>query len=579
MTPAAWEPALLADLDRYLDRLPFHPPRVKPQAVTPNDRACIGYPRKKGGQAAAAQKLAYDELERDYEAARDAFTRAASGTYSEAASFVDHSNTVRNLQSVTLLQRETSTNGTTPEQALEMATRKFQREYFIASVPPIEPCAITELGGKVRVVTLHSVEEVLIARNLTAHWLSQMRRVITTRDILTNSPITLESTENGDLFSADLTAATDYFPHEFTQHVAKRLVEKIGTPPGVTHEIVQRIMGPHQLPDGRITVRGAHMGLGPTWVILCLLNGFAAWYAGAHKDDHRICGDDLIGLWTKSTAERYIHTMKRLGAVVNRSKSFHTEAGVFCERLVLRTGAGTARAYDVGHLAQADAARVKANRTRERLCVAQDLWTEVHFPVLSRETAKSLTPRVRDGGPLRLGGNGRGFANPRQLEACLRFGAVGLVRSPYRLPQGATAKLREAEKEVGDVPISDLLISATTRLRLSDNFRGRKSKEAKPVLARDFIRTTGARRRKCIGTTKSLQEAISASSLSSRDRKTCQWLVNRPQLLSHHGRLKWLQRTVLRPRAQRFVTREFADQWLQSISSVRWELGPRQQLP
>jgi len=520
--------------------------------------------------------LAYDEIEREYQNARDAFTRAASENYGEKVQYVDHRKVVEHLQSVTLQQREISTHGPTPAEALDAAQKKFNRDIF-DTLPSLEPCPIAELGGKVRVVTLHSIEEVLLARNVTARWLGQLRNVVTTRDILRGRTIRLKAMEQGELYSADLSAATDYIPHEVAQHVARKLYEKCGAP--CTLEALLAMLGPHRLPDGRPTCRGIHMGLGPTWVILSLLNGFAAWHAGAHKDDHRICGDDLIAIWTESRARRYATTLERLGLVVNHSKSFHTEAGVFCERLVRRTGASTAEARDVGHMSTADAARIIAGRTRERLPVAEKLWAYPHFRLLSRETAKRLTPRVRDGGPLKLGGNGRGYASMKQLEATARHGIVRLVRSPYRLPRERIMELRQAESETGDIPVSDLLVTATTRLRLADNFRGRKSKQARPVTSKQFYSQTGSRRSGSEGSKKSLIAAIQTSSLSSKDRKTAIWLIRRPSKLSHHGRRKWLQRAVARPRVDRLVTREFATDWLQSISRVRWELGPSQQKP
>jgi hypothetical protein len=563
--------ALLAEIDRYIDRLPLDPPTVEFQPVTPNDKACLGYPRNKGGQAAAAKKLVDDELEAQYQAARDNFTRAASGTWSEKVGHVDHSSVVETLQRVTIEQRETSIMGPTNTQVLDAAKKKFRSQTDHAP-PPLEPTAITELGGKVRVVTLHSVEEVVTARNVTAHWLKALRRVVTVRDSLRGEDIVLESLENGKLFSADLSAATDYIDHEVAQRFALRLHERIGGP--VELDLILRMLGPHRLSDGTVTSSGIHMGLGPTWVILNLINGFAAWYAGARVTDHRMCGDDLIGLWKRHRADKYVNTLEELGLVVNKSKSFFTEAGVFCERLVLRHTLTTARSHDVGHLSQASAARVIANRTTATLCVAEDLWSEPHFPVLSREVAQSLTPRVPNGGPLRLGGNGRKVAGYRQLEAALVRGNVKLVKPAYRLPRGATTELRGLEKEVGDVPVSELLITATTRLRLADNFKGKKSKQGKTLRRKEFLQEAGVRRRKFLGTKESLSSAIRASSLRSEDRKICLWLVNRPPKISSTRRLKWLQRVITRPRAERYLTRDEAMTWLESISPIRWELGP-----
>jgi hypothetical protein len=434
---------------------------------------------------------------------------------------------------------------------------------------------VVELGGKIRIGTLHTVAEVLLARIVTARWLGQLRKVVTVRDILKARPVKLESTEgDADIFSADLSAATDNIPHGLAQHVARRLYERCGAPCELPDLL--RMFGPHQLPDGTATSCGIHMGLGPTWIILNILNGFAAWYAGAHKNDHRICGDDLVALWRESRVRVYTQTLEELGLVVNRSKSFFGVAGVFCERLVRMTGTGAASAQDVGHLSHASAAKVIAGRTKERLVVAQDLWSENHFPTLSRQVAQDLTPRCNDRGPLSLGGNGRGYASRKQLETALTSGTVRLVRPPYRLPPKATAELRELEHQQGDVPVSELLIIATTRLRLADNFRGKGSRQARPITNKNFLAQIRSRRHKSAGTKESLLAAIAASPLKSRDKKTATWIASRRGLPESAGGKKWIQRVIRRPRAERYVQRDQAIQWLESISRVPWELGRSQ---
>jgi hypothetical protein len=569
-----YDRALLDDIDEYIDRLPLSTPRMEPLAATPNDHSVIGCSRKKGGQAKASKDMVMAELESEYNVCRDLFTLTASGSYAGAVGGGNTENIVRNLQTVTLQQRSVYQHGPEPAQVLKAARSKFARAED-GPLPRIEPAPLVELGGKVRIVTLHSVEEVMLARNITSCWLSQLRKVVTTRDMLRNRPVTLRTTEDGDIFSADLSAATDHIPHEVAQRVALRLYERIGAP--CDKQDLLRMFGPHMLPNGTATSCGIHMGLGPTWVILSLLNGFAAWYAGAHKHDHRICGDDLVALWRERTKVIYTQTLEDLGMVVNHSKSFHGRCGVFCERYVVRTGAGEARAEDIGHLSQASAAKLVSGRTHERLAVAADLWASPHIQDLSKETAKSLTPCSGYSGPLFLGGNGRGKPARWQHEAAFRYGTVSLVRTPYRLPPGTTAELRAIEDQVGDVPVSDLLIIATTRLRLGDNFKGKKSRRAKSVSNREFLNQSRSRRLKIGGTKESLLDAIAASPLNSRDRKTARWLASRCyRPLSSAGGVKWMSRLTRRPRANRYVSIDQAKTWLESISQVPWELGRSQ---
>jgi hypothetical protein len=86
------------------------------------------------------------------------------------------------------------------------------------------------------------------------------------------------------------------------------------------------------------TTRGIHMGQGPSWVILSLINVSVALSAGAPRGSFAVCGDDLVGFWDEPTIQRYTDTLEMLGMPVNRSKSFKGQRGVFCE-MMMRTKA------------------------------------------------------------------------------------------------------------------------------------------------------------------------------------------------------------------------------------------------
>ena len=67
---------------------------------------------------------------------------------------------------------------------------------------------------------------------------------------------------------------------------------------------------------------GALLGLGPSWVILSILNSFAAEEAGASSSSYAVCGDDLVALWTRSQIEGYLAALPLLNLQGNRDKSF-----------------------------------------------------------------------------------------------------------------------------------------------------------------------------------------------------------------------------------------------------------------
>jgi hypothetical protein len=541
--------------------------------VVPNDRACLSHRRQKGGTAAGIKKVAYDWIEEKYQMARDEFTlRASQDTFLQklTGDYSANQEVVRNQQRITRSQNRIYRVGPRPEEALEAARWKLAKD---TEPPQMKPLAIPELGGKVRLATIHSAEEVYFARNVTRRWLSQLRKVVTTKDMLRGREVRLEALENGELFSADLSAATDNIPHELAQHVARQLCRRMNEDYD-EEQLILKTLGPHRLPDGTITSNGIHMGLGPTWVILSLLNGFAAWHAGANKSDHRICGDDLIGLWSRTRAERYTRTLESLGLVVNHSKSFHTAAGVFCERIVERTEWHVAVAKDVGHISHSAASRVNSGRTSDRFSVAESLWALPHIPRLSRQTAQGLSPRLRHTGPIRLGGKGTGIASLWQLAAAVKERPINLVKADDLIPQAIRAQVHESSQLQGDVKVSDLLVHMQTRIRLGKSFKGKRSNQVRSITQKDIKQKTRSRRHKFSKTSISdLRRSVRSSPLNSKTRKTLLHVL-RTRSLSHKEVAKRVQRLVSRRPAERFVDRHTANLLLESASPVPWGLDP-----
>lgn len=253
----------------------------------------------------------------------------------------------------------------------EAMFRHAQDKYLTGySLPRIRAVPLAEMGGKVRVASLHPAEEVHLARHLTARWMPVLKHLKCHRDLLRGREITLlpliprDQQSEPELFSADMAASTDPIPHDIARQVWAFMMEK-GREPAWVREAGHKILGPKTVQDGtgRATKRGIHMGLGVSWIILSLLNSFAAWNAGATKDSYRICGDDLIGFWPRETFQAYARTLKELGMAINDRKTFSGPRGVFCERLVVIHADGAARSTQRFTLAEATAAKTKAGLT------------------------------------------------------------------------------------------------------------------------------------------------------------------------------------------------------------------------
>jgi hypothetical protein len=373
------------------------------------------------------------------------------------------------------------------------------------------------------------------------------------------------------LYSADLSKATDYIPHDLAQFVANELCDICGYSESRRH-ILKKMLGAHKLPDGRITTNGIHMGLGPAWTILCLLNGFAAWYAGASKEDHQICGDDLIGLWPQSTQQGYESTLQRLGLVVNQEKSYKGSLGVFCERIVQLDSTGTeATVLDVGHLSAATAAKYRTKRSHARLSVADQLFRGTTLQGISRQTAIRLSPRMQRSGPLRLGGNGTGLPTIPQIAAAVDKGAVQLVK-PDPLPQKRRDALSELKEAATGIKSSDLLLAARTRLRVLRISQGKEARKTEVTSASQFKRLSNAREQKYKKITRTdLLTLIKHSELTPKDKKTALFILhNRIPSARKGTRLTWLARIVSRPRHDKVLEKEEAIGWLSETCNLPW---------
>nr|WAK73586.1 RNA-dependent RNA polymerase [Phytophthora palustris narna-like virus 3-1] len=341
--------------------------------------------------------------------------------------------------------------------------------------PPLEPIPLPEMGDKIRLASTHSAPEVWLSRKVNHDWLKFLKRSVhNTKWTLRGKPVMLSrkarSQERGHtlLYSADLSAATDYIPHKVAQAVALVLCQKARYSADRTRDIMA-LLGEHTILDPRNdvtsketflkivqrlqacddaafdeaflerleegayqrTTNGIHMGLGPSWVILSLLNHAAAALACPGNDkSYSVCGDDLIALWTSQEIARYEANLTELGLVVNTAKCFRGPRGVFCEQLVEMESPYFARSRTVEGPAELGVSKVIAGRSRDKYAATEALTRLETVPCkaakrLAHLRHKRVRPTNRPGS-VAVGGCGVGIPNLGQLTNYLKSGAIRL---------------------------------------------------------------------------------------------------------------------------------------------------------
>jgi hypothetical protein len=445
--------------------------------------------------------------------------------------------------------------------------------YIKGGMSALRPVPIRSMGGKVRVVTLHPAEEVLVARRITKLWLKQLRKLVVTKDMLKGQTVTLlPQDRSSHLFSADLSKATDYISHDLAQRTARLLNERLGRPQD--NIVTDMLLGPHYLyfqpsdrfPSPERTNSGIHMGQGPTWVILSLLNSYAAWKAGARRETYRICGDDLAGFWPKNLVRRYTHNIEALGMVVNHHKSFYGIRGVFCERLVEVTdGIGTAR--DIGHLSAMTAGKLNGGFTHAALAVADEMEKISRLHPIVDQVRRKLVPGKLGPGRVRFGGNGFGTLPLGGLARLARKGALQLVTGA-QLPPKLLKDLDPLNE--GPVAIPDLLIELKSAYQAASYLDNKKLKTT--PMTRERLRAVSKVNSHRGVTRATLVSLVKSSSLNARNRKTALSLLRSGIPPPGSKRRRRLENILSRPNAVRFTTKEYATYLIRSVAPPGWKI-------
>lgn len=399
----------------------------------------------------------------------------------------------------------------------------------------VKAIPLPERGGKVRVASLHNATSVHTARILVSQWLPVLKRMKVSKAKLTNKEVSLSTTREGtSLFSADMSAATDWITHDAAQTFWRGMC-RISNSSKRVEDLGLTLLGPQKL-NGEETRRGVHMGLGLSWCILSLMNDWAAWAAGAQSSDHAVCGDDLIGLWTPETRDLYQENLGELGIKMNKEKSFVGRYGVFCEDIIVLSEDGMhARSHSEISISQASGCRSSQRADFNNDLSILEYLNRVSNAKLTR-FAKQTCNRLRvwktPPGPLHVGGSGTGTPSKDLLAGFVLEGAKplhGERKTKLELERKNLIVSAVSDAPRGGLALDDVLLE----LDYDQTARSRLEGVAVPERA---VRTyssqkRGARRRSAVGRRalrdQTLGEIISASSnLSRRSKRTARQILN-----------------------------------------------------
>jgi hypothetical protein len=345
---------------------------------------------------------------------------------------------------------------------------------------------IVDQQGKIRIATCHSASVTWCARAMSQFLFPHLKHLKFSRNALLNEKIVLVNHDSREkfIFSADFSKSTDPISIELARLVFDAVISHLPKPEW-WDDAVYAVINPHLIINAMMidetldelpsTTCGALMGLGPGWLVLCLLNAYCAESAGAKHDSYRVCGDDLVGLWTQTTIARYQQNVEELGLKLNERKSFRSrDYGVFCERLVIRRSAHTATAEHEMRLGQASLCKAEtANGRCTGLGAVDTLMSSNGHPLirqLARTVCRRTAPSATAPGKLEEGGGGLRQADAVTVVAYAQYG-------PTQLREGETLDgVSELRKSLRPLPTRQNGVSCQEVLNIFTEHAERRSR-------------------------------------------------------------------------------------------------------
>jgi len=238
---------------------------------------------------------------------------------------------------------------------------------------------LIDFSGKIRCPTMHTSEIVWAARAINAFLLPIVKKLSFTREMLNDKKVIIFNKAEGEklIYSADLKKSTDPISIDTARFILNEVATILGKPSWWTQAVdivlTNFTLTMESSTKKGLTTCGALMGLGPSWTILNILNIYCAYRAGAPEGSFKTCGDDLVGLWSSETCDKYEAAIASVNLESNKEKSFRApHFGVFCERLVERVNKNKAVAKHCIRIGQA--CGMRAIDGKKGILIADDLY-------------------------------------------------------------------------------------------------------------------------------------------------------------------------------------------------------------
>jgi hypothetical protein len=268
--------------------------------------------------------------------------------------------------------------------------QRLEATYTADVVPKGEAIALSEAGGKIRIVSRGDSNLLTILHNLRDILYQLLRQDPTiNRQLAGDEAGAIESMIEdalkanclGHVLSSDMTVATDGVYQDAAIAAWEGIADAISLS-DKARAYGRLALGPQELSwdfvktrykrgehvEGR-TNRGILMGLPISWAILNVLHRWAAEQAIANtelktrklgylfrKRPYRIFGDDAIAIWPKRTCDEYERLLRSIGFSISLTKHFLSPPlsrgpayGMFCEKIYRFTTQPGMWKYYVSH--------------------------------------------------------------------------------------------------------------------------------------------------------------------------------------------------------------------------------------
>jgi hypothetical protein len=486
---------IIEELGAFLDRTlaPAKSLKLERKFPFPSAKACFENPVRKGGAA----KFLFEKLKDTFAVSNSIQTYVWRDVPKDFKSQRE------------ALKKPKYRNARTPKPAVNgkydgPLPMKYMVHAVLGPLSNKSKCCVNAVltpDRKVRVVTIHDAYTVWLARAMTTFLMPMLKRTLYTKSILRNQNVRLKPCgESPFVYSADLSKATDPIGIELCKFVLNKIAEHLGKPEW-WDTAVEKVIRSHQIFDvDKKTPRGytqcgALMGLGPGWVVLNVLNAFAAYRAGASPFSFSICGDDLVGYWSKDIADKYEENLSLLGLEANKSKSFRGRNGVFCERpVIVKNDVAVGRP----HIRPGD---VVSKPSRQQKWVAMvDSMAGIKCSKLLREEANKTRSQCRSNsipGLFRQGGTDGKSANHVTLLSYIIGGSIPTTPSMYNTKdiERDLSKFKVSTKN--GVPLEDVMQAARRAKRYQMLAQG-KFEPPRDNLTKKEISIIGSRRKQLL---------------------------------------------------------------------------------